>query len=699
MGCELVLRAWIAAAILALAVATPALGAGGKRVDRDRDGLSDRYERHRSHTSPVRRDTDRDGLSDGREVRRSHTKPRRRDTDGDLLRDGFEVRVSYTSPRRRDTDRDRLTDSWELRVSHTNPRRADTDGDGISDFMEGVGDWDPPNPKPPPPTSNRPDDSPPDTSITSGPSGATTATAASFSFSSTESGSSFECKLNAGSWGGCSSPKSYSELSTTPHVFQVRASDAAGNVDPTPASRTWAVSPLPGGDVLPPDTSITSGPSGTTGSSSASFSFGSSEGGSVFECRLDGGSWGACSSPTAYSNLANGPHSFDVRARDAAGNVDASPASRSWTVSVSSSGGGCDSSVSTQAQLVSAAASAANEGKVVCVADGSYGDLALGGFNHPTKVTLRALNSGQATIGSVSLRNVAGVRFEGFRQTGKFHNDQYAASRIEVARGDIGGGSSTAFLMSDNANDWLIERNHIHDISFNGSFGSGYGIYASGGVPKRGLKVRYNTFERTQSDAMELGNLDGFEIVGNVIDDVKCPGGDCSATHTDALMVWAGSDNGLIKDNRITDSTDVLLSPDGSNTTIENNLIARMSQFCIDAHPNGTSGNVVPTNFTYRQNTIWGCNYNGLSISGALTSGHGGNVLDRNIIKDVSCTTGAIWSISDHNLVGAAACFGGTNVFAFQPAWQDTVNYQPTNLPPGYTDVGYRPAPAGHNAP
>jgi hypothetical protein len=86
----------------------------------------------------------------------------------------------------------------------------------------------------------------------------------------------------------------------------------------------------------PPDTSVTSGPSGFVNSASASFGFSSIPSGvPSFECRLDsssGGTWQSCSSPKSYGGLADGSHIFEVRAKDAAGTLDPSPASRSWTV-------------------------------------------------------------------------------------------------------------------------------------------------------------------------------------------------------------------------------------------------------------------------------------------------------------------------------------------------------------------------------
>jgi hypothetical protein len=169
------------------------------------------------------------------------------------------------------------------------------------------------------------DTTPPETTITSGPSGTVNSTSATFEFTSSEPGS-FACSLDGGAFNSCTSPRTYTGLGQGSHTFQVRATDGAGNTDPTPASRTWTV------DTVPPETTITSGPSGTVNSSSASFSFTSSEPGSTFACSLDGGAYEACSSPRSYTGLSVGPHTFRVRATDPAGNTDGSPAERTWNV-------------------------------------------------------------------------------------------------------------------------------------------------------------------------------------------------------------------------------------------------------------------------------------------------------------------------------------------------------------------------------
>jgi hypothetical protein len=90
----------------------------------------------------------------------------------------------------------------------------------------------------------------PETTIDSGPADGATLSSGdvSFTFSSSEAGSTFECSLDSAAYTECTSPKDYTDLSEGSHTFEVRATDGAGNVDPTPAVLHYSV------EVPPPDT-------------------------------------------------------------------------------------------------------------------------------------------------------------------------------------------------------------------------------------------------------------------------------------------------------------------------------------------------------------------------------------------------------------------------------------------------------------
>ena len=164
--------------------------------------------------------------------------------------------------------------------------------------------------------------SPPQPSLTSTPANPTTSNAASFSFSDTESGVSFECKLDAGAFAACTSPKAHSALAFGSHTFSVRAKDAAGNVS-SPASYTWSVVPLA--------PTITAKPANPTNQTAASFSFSTSQSGVAFACKLDGGSFTSCTSPATYMGpLGASSHTFQVKA--VAGSAESSPTAYTWLI-------------------------------------------------------------------------------------------------------------------------------------------------------------------------------------------------------------------------------------------------------------------------------------------------------------------------------------------------------------------------------
>src|SRR5829696_10919 len=97
-------------------------------------------------------------------------------------------------------------------------------------------------------TINNTTTTPPETSITSGPDegSSTTSNSATFGFSSNEQGSTFKCQLSkdgavAQAFAACTSPKAYSNLTPGNYKFEVKATDSAGMVDQTPASRNWTI--------------------------------------------------------------------------------------------------------------------------------------------------------------------------------------------------------------------------------------------------------------------------------------------------------------------------------------------------------------------------------------------------------------------------------------------------------------------------
>ena len=342
--------------------------------------------------------------------------------------------------------------------------------------------------------------------------------------------------MDAGAYAYCSSPKAYSALSTGSHTFSVRATDAAGNVDASPATRTWTIQadappppsddqpvaayvyspaapvvgqpvrfdasgatcddtpctytwaddgtdgaggkqwPLGSGeemtftfqgtgtknvrvavtdadgdrdstmkaitvgasaptDTTPPETTIDSGPEGDTDDSTPTFAFSSSERGSAFECRVDSGSWRDCASPWIVGALSNGSHTVSVRATDPAGNTDASPAQRSFTVKsptptatiTSSEPSGTTSSTSASFAFSSNDASAKFSCSLdaspyaACTSPASYSDLSdgehtfavratnAGGTGAPATRTwtVSALATGQLLLGTSTVLPVA----------------------------------------------------------------------------------------------------------------------------------------------------------------------------------------------------------------------------------------------------------------------------------------------------
>lgn len=120
-----------------------------------------------------------------------------------------------------------------------------------------------------------------------------------------------ECSYDGGSFQRCTSPYELQNMPEGPHSLTVRSTDRANNVEVSPTTVRWTV------DITPPDIRLISGAPRWTNRAGATFTFGSTEQPVTFECKFDGGAPFTCESGIEIG-FVEGPHTFQVRARDRA---------------------------------------------------------------------------------------------------------------------------------------------------------------------------------------------------------------------------------------------------------------------------------------------------------------------------------------------------------------------------------------------
>jgi len=476
------------------------------------------------------------------------------------------------------------------------------------------------------PISQPPQDTtPPQTSISAGPASMTGSSSAKLFFGSSEAGSSFECKLDNNSYSNCTSPTSYSGLGLGAHQFSVRAIDAAGNVDQTPATRKWTIEdtsePEPPADETPPQTSIVRGPAQSTLATTAAFSLSSNETGSTFDCKLDEEDWESCAATPTYAELEAGEHEFSARAIDANGNIDPTPAVRDWTIEEPpppieepvppSENAGCTAVVTSVSAARSAVTSAAT-GSTVCLSNGSYGEVTLNASKAAPGVTLRAQNPGGATIEGASL----------------------SGSHLTLARFV----STGSVVIQPGANSITVEHNRIT--------GGGEGIDACPTERTYCSEMRIignQLIGPFGEDAIHANRYHGLLIEGNEITQVRENG-----AHSDCLQtVWRGDHlsfrKNYLHDNRCqgffvkdqTLSTPEIPGGPVEGITVEDNLFLRNKEPC--GAPLTSCGQpmyfqlVGPYNgFVMKRNTIWG---DGVDSIAAFREGTGSDsLIENNVI-------------------------------------------------------------------
>jgi hypothetical protein len=116
------------------------------------------------------------------------------------------------------------------------------------------------------------------------------------------------------------------------HYLLVTVSGTTVTVAPTDEyGRTFDVVTYDLSANVPPDTYFDSTPAAVSTATNAEFTFHASAPSSTFECQLDGSGFAPCTSPADFTGLAEGTHTFQVRAVDVAG-PDPAPASFTFSV-------------------------------------------------------------------------------------------------------------------------------------------------------------------------------------------------------------------------------------------------------------------------------------------------------------------------------------------------------------------------------
>ncbi|MCA1683541.1 MAG: calcium-binding protein, partial [Actinobacteria bacterium] len=305
-------------------------------------------------------------------------------------------------------------------------------------------------------------------------------------------------------------------------------------------------------DTVAPDTSITSGPANgsTINDPTPRFDFQSNDPGASFKCRVDSDPFTSCTSPKTTARLTDGAHTFEVKAIDAAGNEDATPASRSFTVATG------DVKVSGSTLQVTAATGASDNIRITKPSSSTFTvtDSATTGFPGSglhvgagcTLISDERADCSATGIASISV--AAGDRAD------RAVNDTASRSTLNGGSGDdyLAGGSYAAGDLLDGGTgaDDLLGRAGVDTVSYAGRAGGVTvtvdSVANDGGVEDANAGATRRDNVSTDIENVTGGN-GGDTITGSGYANVLSggPGGDVldGASANDVLDGGAGADD------------------------------------------------------------------------------------------------------------------------------------------------------------
>ncbi|WP_404391910.1 right-handed parallel beta-helix repeat-containing protein [Humibacillus xanthopallidus] len=557
---------------------------------------------------------------------------------------------------------------------------------------------------------------PPDTSIVSGPTATTTRTTATIAFTGADNATpvTFTCRVDstdAAAFAPCSSPVSLTGLSLGSHTFEVRATDWSGNVDATPATVTWNVTP-PAPDAAP-ETEILSAPDATTVATGATFTFTSDEEMVTFTCTLDGTA-APCTSPTSYSGLGVGPHTFTVAATDGDGLTDPTPAAHAWAVTSAPvpTAASCGQTITTSVVLTGDLTDCSGDGLVVGaggitidlgghtvdgiglgagVRNNGFASVAITGGTvreFDDGVLLSTGSSGIVDEMVLADNQVTGVALRGALAGTIVRHTSVTTSPVGI---ELSGGTTGAVLRDNEigsiAGDGIMldsaNANTVTDNTVTGSSQSAVGLTASDGNVISGNTatansgsgvsldlgsddntVRSNTIDASGSDGISVTASTGNDLAANTV----TTSGGCGISLDDA-------DGSSVTSNDLRFNAAGICLTQSSDNVIEGNTVTGSSGSGITLEAE-SFGNLVASN------TISGSSGSGIEVAGSAPAGEG-NLIRGNTVTG-NAGDGIAVADPGHTVTGNTATLNdGWGILAVSGTTDGGANAASGNAEPG----------------
>jgi hypothetical protein len=354
---------------------------------------------------------------------------------------------------------------------------------------------------------------PPNTSIVKGPASTTTATTAKFTVAANEAGSTFDCKLDDETWAPCPLSVTYDSLDLGSHQFAARATDAAGNTDTTPASKSWTVTEPPVEEPPVEEPPVEEPPVEEPPVEEPPVEEPPVEEPPVEEPPVEEPpvEEPPVEEPPVEEPPVEEPPVEEPPVEEPP--VEEPPVEEPPVEEPPVESEGCDQNVSSVSAAQSALSSA-SPGQAVCLADGVYGNLTLSSSKAAPGVTLRAANPGNATIGDVDV----------------------SGSGYTISRFVIDGGVT----MAPNTDRTVVDHNQILS-------GSHYGVFVCTATPPDqcdDTKIVGNLFDGAMNEDQIRANVyhdgDG-DGVGLLVEGNEFRGNTERGGHNDVFQsVWVG---------------------------------------------------------------------------------------------------------------------------------------------------------------